>query len=401
MTTEASEEILAKVIGRKAPSFLQDLSTFRLSSVRPMPLSWWVPRYVPRGKLVLLAGDGGHGKSTLTLSLASDLSQGRCALGLEYPDPKQCETLLVQCEDDVADTVLPRFLAAGGNPDCIHQLEGVFDDKGKIQHFGLEHYEALERFLEKRKEVGLVLIDPAGAYIGKSGVDDYKDSQLRTLLAPLSQLAERAKVAIILVKHFIKGATAKAVHKVGGGVGYVNAVRAAFAVVPKQGEPEKRMFLPLKYNIGHKPPGLVFQMQELPAEQSGLLLHDYMQHLSADQQQELVAQLFRIKWLGEVDIDVDDAIAALPSESADKVDDATEWLREFLSMYAYPSKEVITAGNKEGYSFKDIKTARERLKKQGGLYTQKEGYPAQWWVGLGKPELRKKRPDPAQEWAGE
>src|SRR5207244_482487 len=82
--------------------------------------------------------------------------------------------------------------------------------------------------LQARPEGRLVVVDPAGAYIGKSGIDDHKDSDLRALLGPLAELAARHAVTILLVKHLNKGVTAKAVHKVGGSVGYVNAVRAAF-----------------------------------------------------------------------------------------------------------------------------------------------------------------------------
>jgi AAA domain len=79
---------------------VERLATTCLAGIQPQPLRWLVPGYLPLGKLVLGAGDGGHGKSTMTLRLAADLSRGRPALGLDYADAVRGETLLISCEDD-------------------------------------------------------------------------------------------------------------------------------------------------------------------------------------------------------------------------------------------------------------------------------------------------------------
>src|SRR5262249_19558829 len=71
------------------------LATTCLADIRPQPVHWLVPGYLPRGKLVLLAGDGGHGKSTLTLDLAANLTTGRPCLGLEYDPLPPCDVLLI------------------------------------------------------------------------------------------------------------------------------------------------------------------------------------------------------------------------------------------------------------------------------------------------------------------
>lgn len=158
--------------------------TKRLDRYRPTPVSWLVPDYLPKGKLVLLAGDGGLGKSMLTLHLAAVLSRGQPAFGLDYPEPPRGKTLLIQCEDDAADTVLPRFLAEGGEPSLVHQLQGVRDEKGKLRPFCLAQFEILSEALKRRRHVKLVVIDPAGAYVGAAGVDDHKDADLRASSAP-------------------------------------------------------------------------------------------------------------------------------------------------------------------------------------------------------------------------
>src|SRR5262249_45617376 len=101
----------------------------------------------------------------------------------------------------------------------------------------------------------------AGAYIGRAGCDYHRDSELRALLAPLAELAAKRRVAVVLVKHLNKGVSARAVHKVSGSTGYVNSVRAAFLVAPDPQDPDRKLFLPLKFNIGPKPQGFAFRLK--------------------------------------------------------------------------------------------------------------------------------------------
>src|SRR5262249_53974565 len=142
----------------------------------------------------------------------------------------------------------------------------------------------------------LVVIDPAGAYIGRAGCDDYKDSELRALLGPLCELAARRRVTILLVKHFNKGATAKAVHQGGGGVGYVNTVRASYVLVPDPDDDDRKLFLPLKCNLAKGVKGQALRTEPLPPEGQVAALRPFPDLAGPDREQ-LAAQLFRIRWL--------------------------------------------------------------------------------------------------------
>ncbi len=119
----------------------------------------------------------------------------------------------------ITRTPWSRLLAAGADLNRVFRVDGIKTKSGKPAPFSMAHYEAMEQELESRPNVRAVVIDPAGAYIGKSGVDDHKDSELRSLLDPMGELAARQRVTIFLVKHLIKGATIKAVHKVSGSAG--------------------------------------------------------------------------------------------------------------------------------------------------------------------------------------
>src|SRR5262249_31552016 len=162
------------------------------------PIRWLVPGMLPLGKLVLAAGDGGHGKSTMTLDLAACLTTDRPCLGLKYEPMAPCEVLLVSCEDDFEDTVVPRLLSAGADTSRVYRVDGVATKDGKSAPFTMAQYAAIEAELARRPGVKLIVIDPAGAYIGRTGIDDHKDSELRALLGPLAELAARRQVTILL-----------------------------------------------------------------------------------------------------------------------------------------------------------------------------------------------------------
>jgi hypothetical protein len=324
------------------------LVTTCLATIQAVPVRWLVPGYLPLGKLVLLAGDGGHGKSTLTLDLAACLTTGRSCFGLPYEPLAPGDVLLISCEDDYGDTVVPRLLSAGADLNRIHKVDGILTSDGKTAPFSLAHFQAIEEELAARPDVRLIVIDPAGAYIGRSGVDDYNDSELRSLLGPLAELAARHSVIILLVKHLVKGATARAVHKVGGSAGYVNTVRAAFVVAPDAEEPERKLFLPLKFNLGPRPQGLAYRMRSLDVPVQQDLLETYGAHLDWEDRERLSKQLFRIEWLGPVNEDADWVLgdqARRDLPSAKDLDVAADWLSTFLQVRPRESRKCVAEGN--------------------------------------------------------
>jgi hypothetical protein len=363
------------------------LATTCLATIQPMPIHWLVPGVLPLGKLVLLAGDGGHGKSTLTLDMAACLTRGRPCLGREYAPLPRCEVLLISCEDDSADTVVPRLLSAGADLSRIHRVDGITTEDGKPAPFTLAHYVEMEAELTKRPDVRLVVIDPAGAYIGKSGVDDYKDSDLRGLLGPMAELAARRQVTIILVKHLIKGATAKAVHKVGGSTGYVNTVRAAFVVAPDKDDENKKLLLPIKFNLGPRPDGLAYRMAGLTIAEKVNILDVYGKHLDAHDQERLAAQLYHIEWLGTVDDNADDVLSEQPKQTK-RADQAADWLKTFLAKYAYPAEEIKKAGNAAGFNRNNLFDGKNKA----GISAKKLDFAGGWWWGIGDPLSWNRRP---------
>jgi hypothetical protein len=376
--------------GRTGPG---GLKTTRLNTMSPKPLDWLVPGYLPLGKLALLAGDGGHGKSTLTLALAAAVTTGKPAFGLNYEPPPPGDVLLISCEDDFEDTVVPRLLAAGADMSRICRVDGTHKSDGKVNTFSFAHFQEMEEELERQSNVCLVVIDPAGAYIGRAGCDDHKDSELRALLEPMSEVAARRRVTFLLVKHINRNVTAKAVHRVTGSSGYVNTVRAAFLVAADPEDKDRRLFLPLKANLAPEASGFAYRLQGLAPAEAEVLLAPFAD-LREEDRQRLAQQFFRPEWLGRVDITADEALAAANKKARDpnKVDRCAEWMRDLLSKYAYPSDEIVKLAIKAGFTKDNYFSARPMLKEDGLRSWNQGRFQGQWWTGFGSPDTWTIRP---------
>ena len=166
---------------------------------------------LPRGKLAILDGDPGLGKSTCALDLAA-----RVTLGALMPDGSSADldgpagVVIMTAEDGLGDTVRPRLEAAGADLERVHIVHAIrdgFNSAGdELQRaFSLkEDVQRLEAVLQEIGDVRLIVIDPISAYIG-SGTDSHNNAEVRTLLSPLGAMAARRGVAVIAVSHLNKG----------------------------------------------------------------------------------------------------------------------------------------------------------------------------------------------------
>jgi len=356
------------------------LATTCLATLKMRPIRWLVPDYLPLGKLVLIAGDGGHGKSALTLYLAARLSVGAACFGLTYEPGGPCDVLLVTCEDDTEDTILPRLLAMGADLSHIHRVDGIRNPNGKPAPFSLAHYESMGRTLRENPNIRAIIIDPAGAFVGRTGIDDHKDSELRALLGPMTDLAATTQVTMLLVKHLNRNVKVEAVHRVMGSAGYVNTVRMAYIVAPDKDDKNKRHFLPIKSNITRQTRGLVFDLADLSLEEQETLLDAHGQHLDAKDRVELARQLFSVRWFGQSDVTPNDALGGKTDKAAEKkTASAGEWLLAYLAEYAAPSEIILAAGQKVGFSRGVLFAAKKALDIRAG----KNGFKGEWYWGLG------------------
>jgi putative DNA primase/helicase len=232
----------------------------RLSDIQAKPIHWLWPGRIARGKVAMLAGHPGLGKSQLTASMAAIVTTG----GLWPVDKTRCErgnVVFFSAEDDAEDTIRPRLEAAGADLDRIFILDAVLDDNGaRPRAFNLKaDLPRLGQMLEYIGDVALVVIDPITAYLGDT--DSHKNADIRALLSPLGELAGRHGAAVVCVSHLNKGGSGEALMRVTGSLAFVAAARAAFLIARDNGDKHRRLFLPIKNNIGNDESGLAFAVE--------------------------------------------------------------------------------------------------------------------------------------------
>jgi putative DNA primase/helicase len=180
------------------------LISHRASELQPEKLTWVWPGRIPEGKLVLVGGPPGLGKSQLTAFIAATISNGGawpCGEGSTAPG----NVIMMSAEDGIEDTIIPRLIAAGANMDRIHIIASATKPDGTGRKtFSLKtDVDLLEA---KAKEIGgvrLISVDPVSAYMG--GADGNGNVETREVLEPLADMANRLKIAVVAVTHLNKG----------------------------------------------------------------------------------------------------------------------------------------------------------------------------------------------------
>lgn len=328
--------------------------TVRMSDVQPEPISWLWPERIALGKITLIAGDPGLGKSLLTATMAAIVSKG-------YPWPLDDapsligSVVLLSAEDDPADTIRPRLDAADADCGRIHVLQAIrdTDTEGKSTQrvFSLKRDTAtLEELLPTLPDCRLLVIDPISAYL--DGTDSHNNGDVRGLLAPLAKLASDHHIAIVLIQHLNKSSGGSAIYRAIGSIGFVAACRAAFAVTKDQNNPARRLVMPVKNNLAKDSTGLAYSV--ITAENGSPV----------------------IVWESDpVMMTADEALS--PSDSNEEKTD-TDWAVEILEIALANGPVSAVEVNKEarqaGISQKSLRRAKERL----GIKPKKSGFDTGW-----------------------
>ena len=242
---------------REAPQPRICIVPFEL--IQPVALEWLWDGRIPRGKLCVVAGDPGLGKSYLTLYMAAVLSRGG-----EWPDGSRAareNVLIVSAEDDAADTIRPRLDRLGADPARIWNIEGVKNDGPDIMRpFSLRMDLALLQEAITDTAAGMVIVDPLNAFLG--GIDSHKAAEVRGVLSPLAHVAGETRASLVCVHHLNKGTSANALYRASGSLDFVAAARIVHGVAPDPDIEGRRIFVPVKCNIAKMPDGLGFRIGE-------------------------------------------------------------------------------------------------------------------------------------------
>jgi hypothetical protein len=216
------------------------------STVTPEPIDWVWDGWLAGGKLEILGGSAGTGKTTLALAMAANITTG----GL-WPDGTRAEVgdaLVWSGEDDVADSLIPRLIACGANRDRIHFVSGTTDATGKRAFNPAKDMAALAAAIEKLDNLRLLIVDPVvSAVVG----DSHKNAEVRQSLQPLVDLGFKAGCAVLGITHFSKGTQGSApLERITGSLAFGALPRVVMGTAVPMDQLSKRRLVRLKSNIG-------------------------------------------------------------------------------------------------------------------------------------------------------
>jgi putative DNA primase/helicase len=248
--------------GERSPQSGKRLVVQRASDIQPEAVDWLWRGRIAVGKSTLIGGDPGLGKSTLATSIIANVSQGGQWPCNEGSAPKRA--VIVLCaEDGAADTIVPRLMAAGADLSKVHIVTAVHEaDSNGRRLFNLsKDLDVLENLINKIGDVGIVTIDPVDAYIG-AGIDGHKNTAVRAVLEPISEMAGRLRVAILAITHFSKQPGGKALYRFIGSIAHIGSARVAFTVMADTENEGRVLVLHAKNNLASPQKGLAFRIQQ-------------------------------------------------------------------------------------------------------------------------------------------
>ncbi len=327
------------------------------SDLTPEPVYWLWQDWLALGKLHILAGAAGVGKTTLALAIGATVT-----IGGRWPDGSRCESgnvLIWSGEDDVADTLLPRLLAAGADRAHCFFVSGARVDGEVLPFDPARDLGQLLAAVEKIGGIKLLIVDPVVSAV--TG-DSHKNTEVRRALQPLVDLAAACDCALLGITHFSKGGQGTdPTLRVIGSVAFGAVARVVLVAAKVKGADgkEARILARSKSNIGPDDGGFHYHLEQVEV--------DAFPGIEAS----------RIAWGKAVEGSARELLTDPNDEADDEADssDACELLRVELSVNALTHAETACKPLKDaGFSKKQIWAASKKLKvirKKGGM---KEGW---------------------------
>lgn len=343
-----------------------------VSTIEPTRVEWLSPNRLAKGKITILDGDPGLGKSTIAVDWVARITRGRALPGApgwmeDAPAGIPRGVLFMSAEDGESDTIRPRLDAAGADTRRVSILKMV-DEEGNeyLPQIGA-HLWAIEQQVEALN-ASLVVIDPLMAYMD-GHVNANRDQDVRRVLSPLASMAERSGCAVLVLRHLNKAMGMSSLYRGGGSIGIIGAARVGL-LVHKDNTDEtgkRRLLMCQKNNIGPEAMTLLYQV--VGDEETGSS---------------------RIEWMGETSITAAEAMAE-PTDHVDRVDatEAERWLAEYLESGAVAARDAFRDAKHAGFSERTLKRAKAKI----GVRIRKDGFGKEsGWVWF----LNDDRPAPAK-----
>ena len=300
----------------------QELNIIKKSEIQSEEIEWlWYP-FIPYGKLTIIQGDPGDGKTTLSLNIAAKLSKGE-SLDEEMKISEPINIIYQTAEDGLADTVKPRLELA--DADCERIL--VIDESSEALSMADERLEEAIKLTNAK----LLILDPIQAYLG-AGTDINRANEARDMTKKLGALAEKYKCAVLLIGHMNKASGTKASYRGIGSIDFFAVARSVLLVGRIEGEESLRAVVQIKNNLAAFGNSKAFELSE---------------------------EGFR--WIGDYDISADEVLGGI-APKANKLDQAKRLLIELAEgTNRMQSKDIFEIAKEEEISKRTLENAKREL----------------------------------------
>lgn len=308
-----------------------ELKLIHMEDVVSKEVEWlWYP-YIPYGKITIIEGDPGEGKTTLVLKLAAALSRG-----LPLPcDDKEYEPIHIiyqTAEDGIEDTIKPRLEKAGADCSMIR----VIDETDKELSMTDDRLE--QAIIETKAR--LIILDPIQAYIGAT-VDMHRANEIRPVLKHLGIIAEKHNCAIILIGHMNKASGSKSTYRGLGSIDIQATARSVLLVARLRDKPNIRIMAHDKSSLAPAGDAIGFEM----TEDNGMVC------------------------IGTYDITIDELLSGNEGRGKKKLDIAENFIKEYFgTSKVIPSIEIMMEAAKRSIKRNTLLSAKKKL----GITSDKE-----------------------------
>jgi hypothetical protein len=323
-----------------------------MSEIEPERVEWLWDGRIPLGKVTILDGDPDRGKSMILYDLAA-----RVTTGTPLPNGQPLEkggALILSMEDGAADTIVPRFLAAGGDPTKAKII-------GSEQPLVIpDDLDRLERAI-RQTGARFVAIDPIMSFLA-DGVDTRSDQQVRRALQPLADIAQRTGAAIVLCRHLNKSGGGVTIYRGQGSIGFIGIVRSGLMVGKHPDQEDAFVLARSKGNLSKPPDSLAYRITEAVTP-CGI-------------------PTAKVEYLGRTEITADQMNAAPGDEGErDRLTEAKEFLRDLLRAGPVPSKRVKKEATEADIAWRTVERAKSELR----VDSYKDGGSGKWMCILPEP----------------
>ena len=312
-----------KSIVLKEPTKPETVKIIRMSDVELTPVEWlWKP-YLPFGKLSVLQGNPGEGKTYFAMHLAAACTNGKLLPNMERMEP--FNVIYQTAEDGLGDTVKPRLIEAGADLDRVL----VIDDSDVQLTLSDERIE--KAIIENNAR--LVIIDPIQAYLG-ADVDMNRANEVRPIFMRLGQVAQRTGCAILLIGHLNKAAGMQSLQRGLGSIDIAAAVRSVMFIGKLKHDPTMRILTHEKSSLA--PPGasLAFSL----GDEGGF------------------------RWVGEYDITADEMLSGVEPQRETKTKQAKDLICTLLAGGKRVfSEDIDKAALERGIPGRTVRDAKREL----------------------------------------